>query len=327
LRILITGIAGFVGKHLTRYLLEDGNNEILGADLKSANFSTDKFGTDEAQNRIKVLEVDIEDKKSVENIIVKFKPQQIYHLAAQSSVNFSWENPVGTFRANVFGGINILESLKNYCPGCRILVVCTAEEYSGANDKKRAIDEDFKIYPSNPYAISKAALDFFSITYHRAYGIPVLVSRSFNHIGPGQSERFVCSDFAKQIAEIENGTREPVIKVGNIEAYRDFLDVRDVVKAYSYIINRGKIGQAYNVCSGKKYKISYLLDVLMSISRRNDIKIKVNKDKFRPVDTDIVYGDNSKLKSHTGWKPEYSITDSLRSVLEYWREEIGKELN
>jgi len=327
LRILITGIAGFVGKHLTRYLLEDGNNEILGADLKSANFSTDKFGADGAQNKIKVLEVDIEDKKSVENIIVKFKPQQIYHLAAQSSVNFSWENPVETFRANVFGGINILESLKNYCPGCRILVVCTAEEYSGANDKKRAIDEDFKIYPSNPYAISKAALDFFSITYHRAYGIPVLVSRSFNHIGPGQSERFVCSDFAKQIAEIENGTREPVIKVGNIEAYRDFLDVRDVVKAYSYIINRGKIGQAYNVCSGKKYKISYLLDVLMSISRRNDIKIKVNKDKFRPVDTDIVYGDNSKLRSHTGWKPEYSITDSLRSVLEYWREEIGKELN
>jgi GDP-4-dehydro-6-deoxy-D-mannose reductase len=327
LRILITGIAGFVGKHLTRYLLEDGNNEILGADLKSANFSTDKFGADGAQNKIKVLEVDIEDKKSVENIIVKFKPQQIYHLAAQSSVNFSWENPVETFRANVFGGINILESLKNYCPGCRILVVCTAEEYSGANDKKKAIDEDFKIYPSNPYAISKAALDFFSITYHRAYGIPVLVSRSFNHIGPGQSERFVCSDFAKQIAEIENGTREPVVKVGNIEAYRDFLDVRDVVKAYSHIINRGKIGQAYNVCSGKKYKISYLLDVLMSISRRNDITIKVDKDKFRPVDTDIVYGNNSKLRSHTGWKPEYSITDSLRSVLEYWREEIGKELN
>ena len=327
MRILITGIAGFVGKHLTRYLLEDGNHEILGADLKLANFSIDKFGADEAQNKIKVLEVDIKDKKSVENIIVKFKPQQIYHLAAQSSVNWSWENPVETFKSNVFGGINILESLKNYCPECRILVVCTAEEYSKANDKKKAIDEDFKIYPSNPYAISKAALDFFSITYHRAYGIPVLVSRSFNHIGPGQSERFVCSDFAKQIAEIENGIREPVVKVGNIEAYRDFLDVRDVVKAYSYIINRGKIGQAYNVCSGKKYKISYLLDVLMSTSRRKDITIKVDKDKFRPVDTDIVYGDNSKLRSHTGWKPEYSITDSLRSVLEYWREEIGKELN
>ena len=165
MKILITGIAGFVGKHLVRYLVKDKDNEILGIDLKLDNFSIDNFIAGELQSKIKVLEVDIKDKKSVEDTIKKFKPQQIYHLAAQSSVNFSWENPIETFRINVFGGINILESIKNYCPACKILVVCTAEEYGKMDEERKAINEDFKIYPSNPYAISKSALDFFSTTF------------------------------------------------------------------------------------------------------------------------------------------------------------------
>jgi len=322
LKILITGIAGFVGKHLVRYLVKDKDNEILGIDLKLDNFSINNFIAGELQSKIKVLEVDIKDKKSVEDIIKKFKPQQIYHLAAQSSVNFSWENPIETFRINVFGGINILESIKNYCPACKILVVCTAEEYGKMDEERKAINEDFKIYPSNPYAISKSALDFFSTTYYKAYNIAVFISRSFNHIGPGQSERFVASDFAKQIAEIEGGLREPVVKVGNIEVTRDFLDVRDVVEAYSCIINRGKAGQVYNVCSGIKYKVSDLLDILMSLSAVPKIRIEVNKGRFRPIDTGIVYGDNSKIKNHTGWKPKYTIRYSLEDTLNYWRKDI-----
>jgi len=316
LKILITGIAGFVGKHLARYLMKD-NNEILGIDLK-----LDGFKADELKSKIKVSEVDIKDKKSIEDIIKKFKPQQIYHLAAQSSVNLSWKDPRETFRINVFGGINILKSIKNYCPACKILVVCTAEEYGKMDKKGEAIDENFKIYPSSPYAVSKSALDFFSTIYYKAYNTQDFISRSFNHIGPGQSERFVASDFAKQIAEIESGLREPIIKVGNIEAVRDFLDVRDVVEAYSCIINKGKVGQTYNVCSGIKYKISDLLDTLLSLSAVPKIRIEVSKDRFRPIDTDIVYGDNRKIKSHTGWEPKYIIKHSLEDMLNYWRKHI-----
>lgn len=321
MRILITGITGFVGRHLARYLIKEDKNEILGLGLRVKDFD---IGSPSGQ--IEVLGVDIKDREDIENVIEKFKPQQIYHLAAQSSVSYSWENPIETFNINVFGGINILESLKKYCPTCKTLIVCTAEEYGESEIKDEAISEDFKIYPSNPYAISKSALDFFSTTYHRAYNLPIFVSRSFNHIGPGQSERFVCSDFAKQIAIMEKDRSSSTLKVGNIEAIRDFLDVRDVVKAYNYIVNRGKVGEVYNVCSGKKYKISELLKILISLSSRDDIRVEIDKNRFRPVDIDIMYGDNSKLRSHTGWEPEYKIETSLRDTLDYWRNIVNTKI-
>jgi len=318
LRIIITGIAGFVGKHLTEYLAREGNYRILGIDLNFKNFSSDN-----SFRKIELLETDLTDKQKIFSIVKKFKPHQIYHLAAQSSVSYSWEKPVETFKINVFGGINILESLKAFCPGCRVLMVCTAEEYGETSGENKAIDESFRIYPQNPYAISKSALDFFSSVYYSAYRLPVLISRSFNHIGPGQSEGFVCSDFARQIALIDSGKQDPVIKVGNIQSQRDFLDVRDTVKAYNYIMNKGSVGQIYNVCSGKKRKISDLLDMLISLSTRSDIKVKIDRSKFRAIDVKIVYGDNSKLKAHTGWTPDYSIETSLSDILNYWKQNIN----
>ncbi len=318
MRILITGIAGFVGRHLIKYLTTEGNHEILGIDLNFKNFNLDNYS-----GKIELLEADLTDRQRILSIIKKFKPQQIYHLAAQSSVSYSWDNPVETFRINVFGGINILEGLKIFCTRCRILMVCTAEEYGEIDNRDKAIDENFRIYPKNPYAISKAALDFFSSVYYSAYKLPVYISRSFNHIGPGQSERFVASDFARQIAMIENGSQDPVISVGNLQSQRDFLDVRDAVKAYDYIINRGSEGQVYNVCSGKGQKISDLLDTLISLSTRSDIKVKIDKSKFRAIDVKVMYGDNSKLKAQTGWTSQYSIETSLKDTLNYWRQNIG----
>jgi len=317
LKILITGAAGFVGRHLLEYLKKEQDNEILGVDKSFKNLNSNSSFKD-----IEVWEADLTDKDSVFDIIKKFKPQQIYHLAAQSSVSYSWENPVETFRINVFGGINVLEGLRLFCPGCRILVVCTAEEYGEIDVGGKAIEENFEIYPQNPYAISKSALDFFTSVYHNAYQLPVFISRSFNHIGPGQSERFVCSDFARQIAMIEKGLHEPVINVGNLKAQRDFLDVRDTVSAYHCIVNKGKEGQIYNVCSGKKYKISDLLDMLISLSTRSDIKVDIDKSKFRAIDVGITYGSNSKLRAHTGWKSRYSIRMSLKDTLNYWRENV-----
>jgi GDP-4-dehydro-6-deoxy-D-mannose reductase len=320
LKILITGAAGFVGRHLLEYLTKKRDSKILALDLSLKNLNSNASFRD-----IDLLEADLTDRHSVFGIIEKFKPQQIYHLAAQSSVSYSWGNPEETFRVNVFGGINVLEGLRLFCPKCRILVVCTAEEYGGIDSGNKAIDESFKIYPQNPYAISKSALDFFSSVYHNAYRLPVFISRSFNHIGPGQSARFVCSDFARQIAMIEKGLQEPVINVGNLKAQRDFLDVRDAVSAYYFILNKGEEGQTYNVCSGKKYKIADLLDMLISLSRVPEIRVNIDRDKFRAIDVEIIYGNNSKLKEHTGWKPGYLIMRSLKDTIDYWRENVKKQ--
>jgi len=325
LKILITGIAGFVGKHLLRYLLSrDGisqydSAEILGVDLSFNSFEIESFTAN--KDKLKIIEADLKDKEKVDSLIKDFKPDQIFHLAAQSSVDFSWENPRETFEMNVFSGINILESVKKHCRSCcKILVACTAEEYGESNHDGKGITEDQKIYPLNPYAISKAALDFFCTTYQRVFKLPVFITRSFNHTGPGQSERFVISDFTKQIAEIEKIGKDPIVFVGNLNVYRDFLDVRDVVRAYTSILNKGKFGEVYNVCSGLKSKISDLLGILISYSVVPDIEIRQDKNKLRPIDCETIYGNNGKLIAHTGWKPEYNIRQSLLDTLNWWRE-------
>jgi len=327
LKILITGIGGFVGKHLTSYLVreesERENHKILGVDINLEGFNLDDYGV--YSRNIELEKVDLTDREKVFDVIKRFEPDHLYHLAAQSSVSYSWENPIETFRVNVFGGVNILEGVRAFCPECSVLMACTAEEYGevDSKDESEPINENFKIYPQNPYAISKSALDFFSSVYSVAYGLPVFISRSFNHIGPGQSEIFVASDFARQIALIDRGMQEPVIRAGNIECYRDFLDVRDAVKAYFYIINRGNKGQAYNVCSGEKTKISDLLDILISLSETQNIRVEVDSSKLRAIDVKVIYGDNSKLRTHTGWSPEYSLKKSLEDTLGYWKKKIG----
>ncbi len=329
MRILITGVAGFVGNHLVSYLKKTGskdNIEIMGVDINLENFN---YITGESQNsvqdnKIKTSLLDLTDRDSVEKIINGFKPDFIYHLAAQSSVSYSWEKPIETFEINVSGGINVLESVKKYCPGCKVLVACTAEEYGEPEDGfDKPVTEDFKICPTNPYAISKSALDFFSKTYQRINNLFIYISRSFNHIGPGQSDRFVTSDFSKQIAEIENGTRKPVIFVGNIDVCRDFLDVRDVITAYKYILDRGRPGEVYNVCSGIKVKISDILKILLSYSYIKEIEVCVDKKKFRPIDLKSIYGSSEKLVLDTGWKQNYNIKTSLLDTLNWWREKKG----
>ncbi len=317
MRILITGLSGFAGRHLIEFLASGEIHEFLGIDL-ACSAGNLKIG----DSKLIEEKADLLDRSKVEKIISEFKPQHIYHLAAQSSVSRSWKDPINTFGINVFGGINILESAKSSAPGARILVICTAEEYGEIEDG-RAIKETDKIYPENPYAISKSAMDFTSMVYQRAYGLNIMVSRSFNHIGPGQSEGFVCSDFARQIALIEAGKQEPEVMVGNLDSERDFLDVRDVARAYWHIMNKGQAGQAYNVCSGKPVKISRLLEILLSLSRVSGIKVKKDMDKFRPIDIQTVFGDNTRLVSGTGWKAEYSLKRSLKDALDYWRAKVA----
>jgi GDP-4-dehydro-6-deoxy-D-mannose reductase len=317
LKILITGHCGFVGKHLMRYLADTGSHLFYGIDLQECRREINIEGLELIEKK-----ADLSDKKAVDSIMNDFKPEQVYHLAARSSVSGSWKDPAGTFNSNVYGGINLLESIKQTLPGSSVLSVCTAEEYGTSGDG-RPLREDDRIFPGNPYAVSKSALDFLSAIYNRAYGLNIMVARSFNHIGPGQRPGFVCSDFARQISLIEAGMQKPAILVGNLEASRDFLDVRDVVKAYWRIMNMGRPGEAYNVCSGKPVKISRILDILISLSSMDDIRIEVDRNSFRPVDIKTLFGDNSKLVSETGWKPEYEIEKTLEDTLAWWRKNIN----
>ena len=318
MRILITGLSGFAGKHLIEYLSLEGNHDFYGVDLQNCSQELTIGDSSLVEEK-----ADLTDRSEVDRIIKKIKPDQVYHLAAQSSVKRSWEEPVGTLKTNIFSGVNLLESIRILSPGTSMLVVCTAEIY-GEITEGDAIKESYRIYPENPYAVSKAAIDFLASMYHKAYGLKIMITRSFNHIGPGQSEGFVCSDFARQIALIETGKQDPVIMVGNLDSSRDFLDVRDVAKAYWHIMNEGKPGRAYNVCSGNPVKISSLLEMLISLSTREDIEIKLDKDKFRPIDIPTVFGDNSRLTAETEWQPQYTLEDSLGDILDWWREKINK---
>lgn len=353
MKTLITGVCGFVGQHLLKFLTDnkcrpessvcaagrqDRPEHIVGIDLKekwdrridifagSGPFFTDTVKSpsvpqNENSFKFEYIQADLTDKNRVDEVISFFKPDRIYHLAAQASVKYSWANPVETFQTNVFGGIYLLEALKIHCPDCKMLIACTAEEYGKVeNGSSEPIKEDFKIGPSNPYAISKAALDFFASVFQKINNLNIFISRSFNHIGPGQSDNFVAADFAKQIAEIEKGLRQPILYVGNIDVYRDFLDVRDVVRAYDCIVQKGGPGQAYNVCSGKKRKISEILDILIKLSSNKNISIKVDDTKLRPIDFNLIYGDNSKLRQETGWEPLIDIARSLNDILNWWRE-------
>ncbi|MBN1298781.1 MAG: GDP-mannose 4,6-dehydratase [Actinobacteria bacterium] len=351
--IIITGMAGFVGRHLADHLikthLEKNKNRHAGvleeykkalktdsalhitgvdriADIKPDEFVKKFFPSAAKKDGVCIdyISADLKNSNTTEKIICSIMPDRIYHLAAQSSVSRSWENPRQTFEDNVFPGINIFESVKKHCPQCRVLVTCTAEEYGFLNNKSgkefNSIDERAQISPSNPYAVSKASLDFLTTTYQKAFGLALYVARSFNHTGPGQSDRFVVSDFAKQIAEIEAKTRQPVINVGNLDVYRDFLDVRDVVNAYFMITEKAQAGSIYNVCSGKRIAISEILDILIALSSCNKIRVRVDKEKIRPVDTVSIYGDNSRLKNETGWRPCIDIKKSLEDTLNWWRE-------
>jgi GDP-4-dehydro-6-deoxy-D-mannose reductase len=341
LKILITGVSGFAGRHLLDMFAQNPGN--LTEIQRNGKNRSGKPGENSLKEKISVLGIDSNEVEppchpemdfsfirtdlrkisAVEKAVRNFRPDVIYHLAAQSSVKYSWEKPVETLEINVTGGINLFEAAVKFCPDCRILVACTAEEYKSSQEPAGGdppLTEEHSIFPANPYAISKACLDFFSSIYYKSKNLKIFITRSFNHLGPGQSEKFVASDFAKQVSLIEKGLAEPVIETGNLEVFRDFLDVRDVVKAYRCIVERGRPGQPYNVCSGEKIKIKSLLEILVSYSTCGSIDIRIDRSKFRPIDTFSVYGDNNKLIKDTGWCPEYGIRQSLLDILNWWRE-------
>jgi GDP-4-dehydro-6-deoxy-D-mannose reductase len=297
---LITGAGGFVGPYLRRELVEN-SYQVVGTDLSK-----------KVEYRL-----DITNAAAVVELLAKTKPQVIFHLAGFSSVKQSFAKPELCKQVNVEGTRNLLEAVKKTVPDAKILIISSAEVYG--NPKTIPIPESAGLNPTSPYAESRIEQEALLNEYQLNW----LVSRSFNHIGPGQQQGFVSSDFASQIAQINNNPNsEAKIAVGNLEAVRDFSDVRDVVRAYRLLIEKAKLHDTYNVCSGKGISIKAILDILLSFSKRK-IEIVQDPDRARPSDIAELIGDNSKLKLSTGWKPEIDLQQTLAEIYQSWLNKIS----
>ncbi|MBZ0283540.1 MAG: GDP-mannose 4,6-dehydratase [Anaerolineae bacterium] len=315
MRILITGAGGFVGEHLARSLLQaTPEAELHGTTLNPI--------PDRPSITFHVL--DLKDEKAVQHLLDKIHPDHIYHLAAQASPRRSFEVPWETLENNIHAQLNIIQSCLSLRLQARILVVSSAEIYGPTRPEQQPIKEDAPFKPTNPYGVSKVTQDMLGLQYFLSHKLPILRARPFNHIGPGQSEGFVATDFASQIARIEAGKKAPVIEVGNLGAQRDFTDVRDVVRAYRLIMEKGTAGEVYNIASGMAYSIQKVLDILLSYSTV-PIDVRVDQTRMMPIDVPIIQGDASRLRQSTGWQPSIPFEQSLLDVLNDWRTRIQQK--
>ncbi len=309
MKTLIIGAAGFVGPYLTEQLKLDFGGSIAVTKLAHEDFSLPGITT---------FDLDITDMNAVYVLLEKERPEYIVHLAAQSSVAFAWKEPQLTVDVNVVGCVNVLEAIRKIGYSPRILLVGSGEEYGYTAATQVPISEKACPVPGNIYAATKVCQNMIGKIYASAYHMDVVMVRAFNHIGPGQTERFVVSDFCKQVAEIEAGKKESVIYVGNLSAKRDFTDVKDIVRAYSLLLRKGELGETYNVGSGSAIAIQELLDEILKLSGC-EIKVKQDVAKLRPVDVPVIEADITKLKQVTGWRPEIPLEDTLQAVLNDWR--------
>jgi GDP-4-dehydro-6-deoxy-D-mannose reductase len=257
-------------------------------------------------------------------MVAEVRPQYVFHLAAQSNVQTAFKDPEGTLMTNVVGQLHLLNALREHASDARIVVVCSSEEYGLVRPEEIPIDEDTPFRPNNPYAVSKVAQDALAIQHYLSWGQKTIRVRPFNHIGPGQREHFVTSAFARQVALIEAGLQEPVIWVGNLEAERDFTDVRDTVRAYHLAAVKGEPGEVYNIGSGRGYKMQWVLDTLIGMGHVT-VEIKQDPARMRPSDIPRLVCDPGKFRALTGWEPEIPIEETLRDILEYWRGVVKRE--
>lgn len=314
-KVLITGASGFAGSHLVNHLVKTATHKIFGTYYSESSLSM----LDKNKDNIEAIKTDLTKINEVRNLITYTKPDILYHLAAFTSPSDSFTSPNETVVNNIVSELNLLEEIrKNNLQNTKILIISSAEVYGNVKKEDLPINETVSFNPTNPYAVSKIAQDYLGRQYYLSYGLKIIRVRPFNHIGPGQSPNFVVSSFAKKIAEIEKGKHKPVLTVGNLEAKRDFTDVEDMIRAYTLLIEKGELGEVYNIGSGKSYKIQEILDKLLSFSNTK-IKVEVDKSLLRPNDNPELVCDYSKIKKLTGWEPTIPIEKTLKSTLDYWR--------
>lgn len=312
MKALIIGAAGFVGSYLIHHLKNDLRWEVMATKMPQETIAVDD---------VAIYDLDIMNKEQVIQLLSELQPDAILHLAAQSSVGLSWKNPDLTIDVNIKGSIHVLDSIRtlDYTP--RVLLIGSGEEYGHILPAETPISEDTLLRPGNIYAATKACQNMLGKIYADAYQMDIISVRAFNHIGPNQTPIFVVADFCKQVAEIENGLTSPVIHVGNLNAARDFSDVRDVVRAYGLLLQKGKSGETYNVGSGHAITIDEILKKIL-LQSKITIQVDVDQEKLRPVDVPIIEADISKLQACTGWKPEITLEQTITDVLTYWRNKV-----
>jgi GDP-4-dehydro-6-deoxy-D-mannose reductase len=307
---LVTGAAGFAGSHLLDQLAADGV-DVVG---------WRRPGGGAARTTAGVLwqAVDVLDQTSVRAAIETIRPSVIFHCAGAAHVGQSWGRTTGTLRVNVFGTHTLVEAVRAVVPDARLLITSSALVYGQSPDP---INEEQPLRPTSPYGLSKLAQELVGTGNG---GHPnTFIARPFNHFGPRQDDSFVSAAFAKQIAEIEAGVKEPELRVGNLETLRDLTDVRDTVRAYRMIVDRGIAGRPYNVCTGEAIAVRRLLDTLVSLARV-DVRIVADPSRYRPNDTPVVLGDASRARRELGWEPRISLEQTAHDLLEYWRARIRR---
>jgi len=314
MRALITGITGFAGSHLADHCLTLPGMEVHGL----IRWRSRTENIEHLNGKITLHECDLRDAGSTRDVIEHVRPQFIFHLAAQSFVPTSWRAPSESLTTNVLGQLHIFEAVRKIEHKCRIQLACSSEEYGMVYPNEFPIKEENPLRPMSPYGVSKVGQDMLGYQYFMSYKTDVVRTRAFNHTGPRRPPVFVCSDFAKQIVDVEKGLRKPVMYVGNLEAVRDFSDVRDVVRAYWLALDKGKPGEVYNICSGKSWKIRDILDVLLGMTSAK-IEIRTDETRLRPSDVPVLLGDCSKFKRDTGWQLEIPFEQTLRDIMAYWR--------
>lgn len=325
MRWLITGADGFVASHLLPHLLEQETDAQLFA-MVWRHAPKGSWPSDHP--RLQVLSGELTDPAGITDVVNHVRPDIILHLAAASSVAQSWHDPEEVYRTNILGQLHLLEAARLLKTMPTVVIASSAEIYGRDGHEQKPISEDAPLEPLSPYAVTKAVQDLQAAQYFAAHGLPTVRLRLFNHTGPGRPAHFVASSFAKQIAEIEQGLREPVIQIGNIDVARDFSDVRDIARAWRLAALHCRPGEAYNVCSGRPTPIRKILDILLGAT---DISIERETDPtlLRPGEIASLYGDRSLFSDTTGWRPSIELEKTLFDLLQWWRKHIptGKELS
>jgi GDP-4-dehydro-6-deoxy-D-mannose reductase len=319
MRALITGITGFAGSHLAEYLLtEQPDVEVYGTyRWRSRMENIEHLG-----KRVHLVETELRDAASVHAALDRIRPDYVFHLAAQSFVPASWSAPAETLSTNITSQTNLFEAIRTLGLDPVVQIACSSEQYGLVLPDETPIKESNPLRPLSSYAVSKVAQDFLGYQYFQSYGMRVIRTRGFNHTGPRRGQVFVTSNFCSQVAAIELGLQEPVIRVGNLDAIRDFTDVRDMVRAYWLAVTRAKPGEVYNIACGRGISIRAMLDQLLALSAAQ-VKIEVDPDRLRPSDVEILIGDSTKFRADTGWEPRIPFEKTLADLLAYWRDTLG----
>ncbi len=316
-RYLITGFSGFVARHFAEYL-ESTKDSFL---LKGVDVQTPCFMFDHYKNvKIDFEQVDLLSKEQVKSIIKEFQPTAILHLASFSSVALSWKEPVRSFRNNTNIFLNLIDAVRKLNMDVRILSVGSSEEYGNVNDNDLPLTEDRRLNPVSPYAVARVSQEYLSQIYIGGYGMDIVMTRSFNHIGPMQRDVFVVSSLARQLVELKrSGKKRGAIVAGDVSIIRDFTDVRDVVRAYHSLLQRGRRGEVYNVCSGRGISLKELIDIMAS-QLGVEVDITVDDRLIRPADNRKIIGSNEKIKRELGWSNVIPLEKSLKDIIDYWDE-------